>query len=217
MSVKDQANVEWNIHPVRMALAKVSTYLTCLLPTYLSQICKMAFKIINLPTLLLPAWETTCKEAGLATRQIPWDVSTHWNSSFDMVNFVVDYRIPVDAMVNKQKLGLGNYALDKHEWKVLGQLWDVLAVSKLLQCCYHVATMLRLTNQHLRSWRMQPYSSRVEPPTLPWLSQPWITLTKSSWQACSTSSALIQPFVLQLDFPRTLSTNTTGFSLASLL
>ena len=68
-----------------------------------------------------------------------------------MANFVVDYHIPVDAMVDKQKLGLGDYALDKHEWKVLGQLQDVLAVSKLLQCCYHVATMLCLTNQYLRS------------------------------------------------------------------
>ncbi|KIM66377.1 hypothetical protein SCLCIDRAFT_21879 [Scleroderma citrinum Foug A] len=36
-----------------------------------------------------------------------------------MVNFVVNYCIPVNAMVDKQKLGLGDYALDKHEWKVL--------------------------------------------------------------------------------------------------
>ena len=68
-----------------------------------------------------------------------------------MANFVVDYHVPVDAMVDKRKLGLGNYALDEHEWKVLGQLRDVLAVSKLLQRCYHIATMLCLTNQYLRS------------------------------------------------------------------
>ena len=65
---------------------------------------------------------------------------TQWNLSFDMADFVVDYSVPVDAMSNKQRLSLGNYALNEHEWRVLGQLRDVLVVHKLLQCCNHTAT-----------------------------------------------------------------------------
>ncbi|KIM50118.1 hypothetical protein SCLCIDRAFT_45630, partial [Scleroderma citrinum Foug A] len=87
---------------------------------------KLAFKIINSSTLLLPAWEATCKEAGLRVRRIPQDVLTCWNSSFDMVDFIVNYHVPVDTMTDKQRLGLGNYTLDEHEWRVLEQLQDVL-------------------------------------------------------------------------------------------
>ena len=65
---------------------------------------------------------------------------TQWNLSFDMADFVVDYRVPVDAMSNKRRLGLGDYALNEHEWRVLGQLRDVLVVHKLLQHCNHTAT-----------------------------------------------------------------------------
>ena len=57
-----------------------------------------------------------------------------------MADFIVDYRVPVDMMSDKQGLGLGDYALDEHEWRVLGQLRDVLAVCKLLQHCNHTAT-----------------------------------------------------------------------------
>ena len=55
-----------------------------------------------------------------------------------MVDFVVDYRVPVNTMIDKQRLGLGDYALNEHEWRVLEQLRDVLAVRKL-QCCIHAA------------------------------------------------------------------------------
>ena len=75
---------------------------------------------------------------GLRVRQIPRDVLTRWNSSFDMVDFVVDYRVPVNTMTDKRRLGLGDYALNEHEWRVLEQLRDVLAVRKL-QCCIHAA------------------------------------------------------------------------------
>ena len=57
-----------------------------------------------------------------------------------MASFVVDYCVPVNAMANKQRLGLGDYALDEHEWKVLEQLRNVLVVSKLLQHCNHVTS-----------------------------------------------------------------------------
>ena len=78
------------------------------------KICKLAFKIIYSSTVLLPTWDTACQEAGLAVRRILQDIATHWNSSFDMVDFVVVYRAPVNSITDKQSLGLGKYALDEH-------------------------------------------------------------------------------------------------------
>ncbi|KIK19921.1 hypothetical protein PISMIDRAFT_106722, partial [Pisolithus microcarpus 441] len=91
---------------------------------------KLAFKIIHSMTIVLPAWDTACKEAGMGVRQILRDVSTCWNSTFDMVSFVVEYRTPVDALTDKCHLGLAAYALDEHEWLVLGQLYEVLKILK---------------------------------------------------------------------------------------
>ena len=65
------------------------------------KICKLAFKIIYSSTVLLPTWDTACQEAGLAVRRIPRDISTCWNLSFDMVDFVVIYRAPVNLITNK--------------------------------------------------------------------------------------------------------------------
>lgn len=56
-----------------------------------------------------------------------------------MVDFIVDYHVPVDMVTDKRRLGLSDYALDEHEWKVLEQLRDVLAVRQLLQRCNHTA------------------------------------------------------------------------------
>ena len=78
------------------------------------KICKLAFKIIYSSTVLLPAWDTAFQEAGLAVRKILWDVATHWNLSFNMMDFVVIYWAPVNLITNKRSLGLGKYALDEH-------------------------------------------------------------------------------------------------------
>jgi len=65
------------------------------------KIRKLAFKIIYSSTILLPAWDTACRDAGLSVRQILRDIATCWNLSFDMADFVVDYRVPVDAITDK--------------------------------------------------------------------------------------------------------------------
>ena len=55
-----------------------------------------------------------------------------------MADFIVDYCVPVDALADKRRLGLGDYTLNEHEWRVFEQLRDVLVVCKL-QCCIHAA------------------------------------------------------------------------------
>ncbi|KIK13911.1 hypothetical protein PISMIDRAFT_118021 [Pisolithus microcarpus 441] len=65
------------------------------------QIRKLAYKIINSLTILLPAWDVTCKDVSLSVRWIPHDVSTHWNSSFDMLDIMISCHGPVDAITDK--------------------------------------------------------------------------------------------------------------------
>ncbi|KIK14985.1 hypothetical protein PISMIDRAFT_116020, partial [Pisolithus microcarpus 441] len=58
-----------------------------------------------------------------------------WNSTFDMINFILEYQELVDAITDKQQLGLAVYALDEHEWVVLGQLCNILKDATLFFSC----------------------------------------------------------------------------------
>jgi len=49
----------------------------------------------------------------------------------DMLNFILEYRAPIEDITDKWKLGLMTYTLDDHEWRLLGQLRDVLKVHVL--------------------------------------------------------------------------------------
>lgn len=64
----------------------------------------------------------------MPVKMIPRDVATRWNSTFDMAEFVLQYREPIDAITNKRKLKLTACSLDGHEWALLAQLRDALKV-----------------------------------------------------------------------------------------
>lgn len=59
---------------------------------------------------------------------MPRDVSTRWNSTYDMLNFAVTYRPAIDTMTAARDLGLRNYELDGAEWKLAGDLREILKV-----------------------------------------------------------------------------------------
>lgn len=92
------------------------------------QIQKLAFKVIHSTTSVLPAWDAACAEKGLKPKHIPRDVSTHWNSAFDMLDVAVRYNQVIENIMDKRKLALGKYAIDEHEWELLKQLHKVLKV-----------------------------------------------------------------------------------------
>ncbi|KIM54646.1 hypothetical protein SCLCIDRAFT_136364, partial [Scleroderma citrinum Foug A] len=89
---------------------------------------KLAFKVIHSTTSVLPAWDAACAEKGLKPKHIPRDVSTHWNSAFDMLDVAVRYNQVIENIMDKRKLALGKYAIDEHEWELLKQLHKVLKV-----------------------------------------------------------------------------------------
>ena len=63
---------------------------------------------------------------------MPRDVSTRWNSTFDMVQFAVAYREPLNDLTGCRAMKLREYELTEDEWKIAEQLSDVLGVALVL-------------------------------------------------------------------------------------
>jgi len=63
---------------------------------------------------------------------MPRDVSTRWNSTFDMLEFAVEYRVAIDALTGARDFGLRQYELVPAEWKIASELRHVLKVRILL-------------------------------------------------------------------------------------
>ena len=83
-------------------------------------------------TILLPAWWAILTNLKLPQQNIPHDVQTQWNSAYDMLSFVLKYRVAVESMTQRWDLGLHRYDLDANEWQLAQQLKDVLMV----RCCH---------------------------------------------------------------------------------
>lgn len=97
-----------------------------------TQLRKSAFAIKNSSTLILPKWFLILSDLDLDPRMVPRDVRTRWNSTFDMLNFAVEYRDALDAITGDRDMKLRQYELSEEDWKVATQLRDVLKVSFLL-------------------------------------------------------------------------------------
>ena len=59
---------------------------------------------------------------------MPRNVSTRWNSTFDMLNFAITYRSALDAMTANRGLNLCKFELDNEEWVAAEKLRDTLEV-----------------------------------------------------------------------------------------
>ncbi|KAF9038033.1 ribonuclease H-like domain-containing protein, partial [Panaeolus papilionaceus] len=91
---------------------------------------KVAFKTIHSSTLLLPAWKRCLKDLGIAIRLIPRDVRTRWNSTYDMLKFVLDHKRAYQSFTADAKNGLRDYELQDSKWDVLKELCAILKILK---------------------------------------------------------------------------------------
>ena len=82
----------------------------------------------NSTTILLPEWYQMLTTQNLAHRIMLRDVSTRWNSTYEMLEFAINYRAAVDSMSARCDLNLRKYELEPMEWKIAGELRDVLKV-----------------------------------------------------------------------------------------
>ncbi|KZV90025.1 hypothetical protein EXIGLDRAFT_597949, partial [Exidia glandulosa HHB12029] len=90
------------------------------------QLRKLAYKILHSSTKHLPRWRQIVKELKAAERLMPRDVSTRWNSTFDMLDFAINYRSAVDKITSERGSELRVFELSDAEWEIMGQLRDVL-------------------------------------------------------------------------------------------
>jgi hypothetical protein len=67
---------------------------------------------------------------------MPRDVTTRWNSTFDMLDFALQYRKAIDSISGERELELRQFELSASEWKIAEQLRDVLKV------CSHVTRFI---------------------------------------------------------------------------
>ena len=93
----------------------------------------MAFAIKNSSTLILPWWYAVLDELKLGERIMPRDVSTRWNSTYDMLKFALDYCVALDAISGERVMKLRKYELKDTEWNIASQLRDILEVSSHLK------------------------------------------------------------------------------------
>jgi len=62
---------------------------------------------------------------------MPRDVSTRWNSTFDMLDFALEYRAAIDDVTSSKTAGLRQYELNDEEWRIVRQLCTSLKVRGL--------------------------------------------------------------------------------------
>ncbi len=57
---------------------------------------------------------------------MPRDVSTRWNSTYEMLVFALEYRKAIDKISGGREMR--KYELEEEEWKIVQQLCDILEV-----------------------------------------------------------------------------------------
>ncbi|KAF8232757.1 hypothetical protein L208DRAFT_1270462, partial [Tricholoma matsutake] len=78
LSKEDQEKLNEDVQPVRLVLVKIS-------------LCKMAYAIKNSSTIILPKWYSNLNELELKSHIMPRDITTQWNSTYDMLDFALKY------------------------------------------------------------------------------------------------------------------------------
>jgi hypothetical protein len=89
---------------------------------------KFAYAVKKSTTILLPQWYKILSSFRLPRRMMPRDVSTRWNSTYDMLLFALDFRPAIDGMTALRDLDLRKYELSPAEWGIAEELRDVLRV-----------------------------------------------------------------------------------------
>lgn len=72
-----------------------------------------------------------CTQLGFKPNLIPRDVVTRWNSTYDMMQFALKYRRPIDSITANKELKLRKYELDTNDWRIVEDLVAILEVRSL--------------------------------------------------------------------------------------
>ena len=132
MSEEEVAALEESLVPVQLMITKVSKFeLSLILSNQMPKLRALANTIKNSSTIILPQWLEKLDNLSLKVRMMPWDVSTRWNSTFDMLNFALDYCVAINRITSNQDLNLHKYELEDDEWVVAERQCDTLEACDL--------------------------------------------------------------------------------------
>jgi hypothetical protein len=81
--------------------------------------------------IALPQWYHILEDLLLEAWVIPHDICTHWNATYDMLDFTYQYRKAINKITDIQNMKLLVYKIKVHEWEIIQQLHDLLKVSNL--------------------------------------------------------------------------------------
>jgi hypothetical protein len=150
------------------------------------QLRKLAYAIKRSTTILLPRWNEILHELATATaltdkkplpvRIMPRDVSTRWNSTYEMLKFAYSYREAIDKITGERAMKLRDYELLESEWETVKQLRDSLKVRTIY--FFHYSTEL-LTIHSRSSSKLRSNSQQIPLLLLP-LFQRWTKCIPSS-------------------------------------
>jgi hypothetical protein len=111
----------------------------------IQQTRRIAFKIINSPTLLLPQWYAHLERDAPSQfhgRSLPRDVSTRWNSTFSHLAAFLDLQGYIDKFTAVREHGLREFELTREEWDCVKQLVKVLQVRCMFLHAYTTLTLI---------------------------------------------------------------------------
>jgi hypothetical protein len=93
-----------------------------------SKLRNLSFAIINSTTKALPAWRRCCRKLKKKALLIPRDVTTRWNSTYDMLSFCQRFRESIDTITADKATKLRKYELDDGDWAIVEDLIAILKV-----------------------------------------------------------------------------------------
>ena len=66
------------------------------------------------------------EELKLVAKIMPCNVSTRWNSTYDMLSFAIEYREAIESMTADRKSDLRKFELAEEEWVIAEEVRDTL-------------------------------------------------------------------------------------------
>jgi hypothetical protein len=117
----------------------------------------------------------------MTSQIMPRDVVTRWNSTFNMLEFALEYQAAIRAIVGNDELGLDKYGLTAQEWRIAKQPCEVLQVNYILhrepnhRSEFADFPSFSKSPSAYRFSRTQPCSSLVVPPIWQQSFLQWIT------------------------------------------
>jgi hypothetical protein len=113
------------------------------------QLRKLMYAIKNSSTLALPEWFRILDELSLDAHMMPRNVWTHWNATYDVLDFAYEYKDAINQITDRRNMKLRDYKIEPHEWDIIKQLRDVLGV-----CLSIISSFFDLSYIHHRFLRM---------------------------------------------------------------